>query len=161
MSDPIHHNKCVGVAKNFFTTALIANIDKPEFKASLPQYPYMFSKPLSCIQDPSKRHEFKIGPNNGPEDINFEVELGVMIGKPIEAYAEITKENLNDYIGGYFLLLDYTDKKFLVHDLTNSGPFFMGKCQDDLLVLSDFIEKERIPDCHNVWLELEIGGQVR
>ena len=63
-------------------------------------------------------------------------------------------ENFHDYIGGYFLLLDYTDKTFLINDVKTSGPFFMSKCQDNLLVLSDFIEKEKIEDAHNVHIEL-------
>ena len=57
-------------------------------------------------------------------------------------------ENFHDYIAGYFLLLDYTDKTFLVNDVQTSGPFFMSKCQDNMLVLSDFIEKEEISDAH-------------
>ena len=55
------------------------------------------------------------------------------------AFTEINEHNLHDFIGGYFLLLDYTDKTELLHDFKNSGTFFLGKCQDDFLVLSDFI----------------------
>jgi acylpyruvate hydrolase len=121
----------------------------------------MFSKPLSILQRAEERAEFKLGPNNGDEDVNFEVELGVMIGKRIEAYSEVSVETLHDYIGGYFLLLDYTDKNFLMNDLKNQGTFFLAKCQDDFLVLSDFIEKDKIEDCHKVHLELKVNGEVR
>lgn len=93
---------------------------------TLPKYPYMFSKSLSVMRKAEK--VFRIGPNNGAEDINFEVELGVMLGKKMPAYEQITKETLHDYISGYFLLLDYTDKKHLMHDLKTGGPFFVGKC---------------------------------
>ena len=119
----------------------------------------MFSKSLSVVSKAEK--VFKIGPNNGAEDVNFEVELGVMLGKDMPAYEPITRESLDDYISGYFLLLDYTDKKYLMHDAKTGGPFFVGKCQDGFLVLSDFIPKSKIKDCHNVWLELQINGEVK
>ena len=31
LTDTKHHNKCVGVAKNFFTNAMIANKENPDF----------------------------------------------------------------------------------------------------------------------------------
>ena len=59
------------------------------------------------------------------------------------------------------MLLDYTDKVSAGFDFTNSGPLFLCKCQDDFLVLSDFIPKDAIQDCHEVHIELEISGQLR
>ena len=51
-----------------------------------------------------------------------------MIGKEIEPYTKITPENLEEHIGGYFLLLDYTDKVTAGDDFRNKGTFFVGKC---------------------------------
>ena len=119
----------------------------------------MFSKPLSCLQPTESRDTFKLGPQNGPEDINFEVELGVVIGKTMDE--PFNPIDLHDYIKGYYLLLDYTDKTFLMQDMKNAGPFFIGKCQDNLLVLSDFISKKKIPNCHQVHLELDVNGEMR
>jgi hypothetical protein len=36
LSDPVYHNKCVGVARNFFTGAMKANAANPEFEKTLP-----------------------------------------------------------------------------------------------------------------------------
>ena len=42
-----------------------------------------------------------------------------MIGKEIKPFEEITKDNLDEFIGGYFLLLDYTDMALSMHDFKN------------------------------------------
>ena len=66
LTNPIHHNKCVGVAKNFFNKALEANQANPEVvRKTMPSYPWMFSKPFSILQSAEERDTFKIGPNNG------------------------------------------------------------------------------------------------
>jgi acylpyruvate hydrolase len=62
-----------------------------------------------------------------------------------------------NYIGGYFLLLDMTDKGFLTEAMANGSPWLLSKGQDKFLVLSDFIPIEEIDDPHNVDLELRIN----
>ena len=126
---------------------------------AVPQYPYMFQKPLSCLQE--KSDTFYIPKAIGDEDVNFEVELGVLISSPILPRSTINAQNFLSFIGGYFLLLDYTDKRILVRDATNGGPFTLSKCQDNFLVLSDFISKERIPDPHKVELILKIDDEEK
>ena len=59
------------------------------------------------------------------------------------------------------MLLDYTDKTFLMNDVKTSGPYFLCKAQDNFLVLSEFIEKEKILDAHKVYIELKINGEVK
>ena len=50
ITNPIYKNKCVGVAKNFFTNGKVQNKGNKEFFNGIPKYPYMFSKPLSCLK---------------------------------------------------------------------------------------------------------------
>ena len=50
VTNPQYKNKCVGVAKNFFTNGKVANKDNQAFMDAIPKYPYMFSKPLSCLK---------------------------------------------------------------------------------------------------------------
>ena len=97
----------------------------------------------------------------GPDDVNFEVELGVLFSKKIPINSTLTQESLTNFIEGYFLLLDYTDKKALVRDATSGGPFTESKCQDNFLVLSEFVERDKIEDHHDVMLELKIDGEVK
>ena len=64
-------------------------------------------------------------------------------------------------IGGYFLLLDYTDSEQLKDALQNKVPWFLCKTQDNFMVFSDLIAPEKIDDPHNVELELKVNGQIR
>ena len=50
---------------------------------AIPKYPYMFSKPLSCLKSQDDPNNYYIGRANGPTDIVYEVELGVMFGQDI------------------------------------------------------------------------------
>jgi 2-keto-4-pentenoate hydratase/2-oxohepta-3-ene-1,7-dioic acid hydratase in catechol pathway len=90
--------------------------------------------------------------------IVHEVELGVMLKK---GGYRIPKQDWKDYIGGYFLLLDYTDSLELKEAIAKGGPWLMSKAQDNFLFLSDFIPAEAIDDPHNVELELKINNEVR
>ena len=65
-----------------------------------------------------ERSETFIVPKSiGPDSVNFEVELGVLFSRQIKE-TKVTSSNLLEFIAGYFLLLDYTDKDFLVRDAT-------------------------------------------
>ena len=64
-------------------------------------------------------------------------------------------------IGGYFLLIDYTDFDETKKATQGGLPWYMAKAQDGFLCLSDMIPVEAIEDPHNVELELKINGQVR
>ena len=90
--------------------------------------------------------------------IVHEIELGVMLKKT--GY-KIKRSEWKDYIGGYFLLLDYTDAVFLKESITKCLPWYMAKNQDNFLCLSDLIPAEAIDDPHNVELELKIHNEVR
>ena len=48
-----------------------------------------------------------------------------------------------------------------MNDVKTSGPYFLCKAQDNFLVLSEFIEKEKILDAHKVYIELKINGEVK
>ena len=73
------------MAKNFFTKTLLANPDTP-----VPQYPYMFQKPLSCLQNFNNSETFSVPAALGPDDVNFEVELGVLFGESIPLKSSLT-----------------------------------------------------------------------
>lgn len=64
-------------------------------------------------------------------------------------------------IGGYFLLIDYTDFDETKKATQAGLPWYLSKAQDNFLYLSDFIPADQIQDPHDVELELKINGQVR
>ncbi len=67
------------------------------------------------------------------------------------------KEEWQSHIGGYFLLLDYTDADELKKAVPKGLPWFQSKAQDNFLALSDLIPCEAIDDPHNVDLELKLN----
>ena len=66
-----------------------------------------------------------------------------------------------DDIGGYFLLIDYTDFDELKKATQKGLPWLMAKGQDGFLCLSDLIPADQIDDPHNVELELKINGETK
>jgi 2-keto-4-pentenoate hydratase/2-oxohepta-3-ene-1,7-dioic acid hydratase in catechol pathway len=73
----------------------------------------------------------------------------------------IKRENYLDYIGGYFLVLDLTDRSFQKESKDNSWPWFFAKSQDNFLPISKFVEKNLVKDPHNLDLNLWINGEIR
>jgi len=66
-------------------------------------------------------------------------------------------EDWKEDIGGYFLLLDYTDFDETKKATQNGLPWFKCKAQDGFLYLSDLIPAEAIDNPHDVELELKIN----
>ena len=138
--------KCLGIAKNYFTNAL----KNDPSKVTLPQYPYIFSKSLSCILP--RGENFHLPKSSAPNTINYEVELGVMLSRGGARGA-----GWQQAIGGYFLLIDFTDTSLL----KPGNPWYLSKAQDGFLALSEFIPAEIIADPHKVELELRLNDKTR
>ncbi|TNV75792.1 hypothetical protein FGO68_gene9308 [Halteria grandinella] len=143
--------KCLGIAKNYFTKSL----KNDPSKVVLPKYPLIFSKTLSALQ-PKNSPQFKLPKDSVKNQINHEVELGVMLKK-----GGGKGEGWKNCIGGYFLLLDYSDGLQAKNASEKGTPWFMAKAQDGFLMLSDLIPVEAIEDPHQVELELTINGETR
>lgn len=145
--------------------AMAKNYVAPGSK-DVPAQPLIFTKPHSSIL--YKGENFIL---NAKSQINYEIELGVMIGK---GGKDISKLNTMDHIGGYFLCLDMTDWSMLTNDRKNGFPWeigqmflcgqtkrinfycmkYLGKGMDGFLPISDFIEKNEIHDPHDINLKL-------
>ncbi len=91
-------------------------------KVHLPPYPFIFSKTLSSLIP--KGQGLILPKHSPPNTINYEVELGVMLKK---GGFGVRKEAWRDAIGGYFLLLDYTDGAAVKEAVEKGAPWFLGK----------------------------------
>lgn len=151
MADPIectdflkHCRKIVGVAKNF----------KGEDPNSYPAEPIIFLKvPTTLVKEGN--------PIRIPEGfgvINYEVELGVIIGKEC---SNISEDEVLDHIGGYCLTLDMTAMDTIKRSREKGLPWLNGKSWDTFTPVSDFITKDSITDPHNVSLWLSLDGDVK
>ena len=138
------HPKAIGLAMNYFNPTV------PKEKQSPPKNPVMFQKPLSSLVYKPTNINF-----NNVNSINHEVELGVIVSKKGK---NINSEDYLDYIGGYFLLMDFT---YVTGGLLDKeGPWMLRKGGDDFFVVGDYISPEKISDPHNLHLELKINGFI-
>ena len=77
----------------------------------------------------------------GCQDLNHEVELGIVIGAKASGVSE---EDASKYIGGYALGLDMTARDWQ-NELKKKGmPWSIAKGFDTSCPISSFIEKEKV-----------------
>lgn len=97
---------------------------------------YCLVRPIFIFSLLPHGEPFKVPQYCAGDDINHEVELGVI-------FNGLGKEHpWQDRIGAYVLLLDMTDKVRLMNAVKTKTPFFTGKVQDGFLVLGDLLKKE-------------------
>lgn len=87
---------------------------------------------------------------------DYEVELGVVIGKPLHG---VTLENYTDYIAGYTLFNDYSERYMQIE---TSGQWAKGKGCDTFSPIGPFMATtDEIPDSSNLNLWLKVNGEQR
>lgn len=94
----------------------------------------------------------------GATELHHEVELGIVIGTRA---VDIPEANAMDYVGGYALALDMTDRAAQNRAKTAGLPWSHAKGFDTACPISPFITKDKIPDPQNVDLWLKVNGTVR
>ncbi len=146
LAPPIHKpGKIVCIGLNYRDHAAESNMD-------LPTEPIIFFKATSSI----------VGPNDdliipkGSEKTDWEVELGVVIGKRA---SYVSEEEAMDYVAGYVLHNDYSERTF---QLERSGQWVKGKSCDSFAPLGPcVVTKDEIPDVHNLRLWLKVNGKTK
>jgi len=141
-----HCRKIIGVAKNY-------NGDNPHL---LTPEPILFLKvPTTLVTEGNA-----IRIPEGYEKVNYEVELGVIIGKE---GSNIPEEKVFDHIGGYCLTLDMTAIEVIKGNIGKSLPlpWLLAKSWDTFTPVSEFIPKDSISDPNNVNLWLTLDGEVK
>ncbi len=121
-----------------------------ETNAKVPTEPVLFFKSTTAI----------VGPNDNviipkhSEKTDWEVELAVVIGKKA---SYISKEEADDYIAGYVLHNDVSERAF---QLEKEGQWCKGKGCDTFAPLGPFMAtKDEIKDGNNLPLWLEVNGE--
>ncbi|WP_199118906.1 fumarylacetoacetate hydrolase family protein [Pedobacter sp. ASV28] len=122
-----------------------------ETNSPLPKEPILFFKSTSAI----------VGPNDElvlPKDsskTDWEVELAVVIGKRA---AYVTVEEAQEYIAGYVLLNDYSERAF---QLERNGQWVKGKSCDTFAPMGPFMAtKDEIKDVQQLRLWLSVNGKI-
>ncbi len=121
-----------------------------ETGAAVPKEPPVFPKWNNAILDPGE----PILRPRGEKTLDWEVELGVVIGK-IARF--VPKEKALDYIYGYTIINDVSARDFQFHT-SQWGP---GKMGDTLAPVGPYIaDRTEIPDPHVLSLKTWVNGTL-
>ena len=116
----------------------------------VPKEPVVFFKATTALCGPNDN---VIIPKNSVKT-DWEVELAVVIGKKV---SYITEESAMDYVAGYALHNDYSEREF---QLERGGQWVKGKSCDTFAPLGPFMAtKDEVADPHNLNLWLELNGK--
>lgn len=117
----------------------------------IPNEPVIFFKSNSAIVGPNDN---LVIPKNGSKT-DWEVELAVVIG---ERTSYVSVEEANDYIAGYMLHNDYSERGF---QLDRSGQWVKGKSADTFAPIGPFMAtRDEIDDPHSLDLWLKVNGRL-
>ncbi len=122
-------------------------------KGEVPKPPTVFSKAITTITGPHA--DIPIDPAVS-EEIDWEVELGVVIGK---AGVNITKEDAFDHVFGYMVINDVTAR-----DIQSDwgGQYFKGKSLDSSCPSGPWVvTRDEVADPQALTLRLTVNGTVK
>ena len=109
-----------------------------------------FNKQTSCIAGPFDAIERGV-----TEKLDYEVELGVVIGKPAK---RVTQSNARDHVFGYFVANDVSARDWQFHSPT----FTMGKSFDTHGPIGPWIvTADEVVDPHALELRCLVNGKLR
>ena len=125
-------------------------------------FPYVFMKPATTYNDPEAAIQI---PRVSPDYIDYECELGVIIGKTCRHASE---QNALDYVAGYTVVNDISDRKYRPfpnrEERAKDGFFdwLHGKWHDGFCPMGPCISAANaIPDPQMLKLTQHINGELR
>ncbi|XP_060064544.1 acylpyruvase FAHD1, mitochondrial-like [Ylistrum balloti] len=139
--------KILAIGRNYKSHA--AELNNP-----IPKSPLVFIKPTTSYITEGQRIKFPPGCN----ELHHEVELGVVIGK---GGNNISEANAMEHVGGYVLALDMTARDLQDFAKKNGHPWALAKSWDTSCPVSNFIEKNKIPDPSSLNLWLKVNGEMK
>ncbi|KAL8714871.1 MAG: hypothetical protein Q9220_001384 [cf. Caloplaca sp. 1 TL-2023] len=128
-----------------------------ELNSARPKKPFFFLKPPSSILPPAS------GPVLRPKGVNlhYEVELALIMGKPLRDHDPQDAKGAIDAVDGYALAIDMTARNVQDEAKRKGLPWSIAKGFDTFLPMSEYVPKSRIRDPHDVELWLSVNGQVK
>ncbi len=140
---------CVGAVGKFIGIGLNYSDHAAESGMPVPVEPILFMKATSAICGPNDN---VIIPR-GSLKTDWEVELGVVIGKPA---SYVTEEEALSHVGGYCVINDLSERAF---QLEGTGQWVKGKSADTFGPIGPWlVTPDEIPDAQKLHLWLELDG---
>ena len=148
---PIVPPKIICLARNYSAHAEEMGIDP----SKLPPFPPLFLKPSSSVIGPGE----KIVIPRQTQDVHHEVELAIVIGKRGKS---IARENVDEYIFGYTILLDITARDIQSKAKEKGHPWFVAKGFDTFCPIGPLIvTSDEIKDPHSLAIRLKVNDEIR
>ncbi|GAB1363872.1 fumarylacetoacetate hydrolase family protein [Rhodobacter sp.] len=142
---------CVAGTGKFMCIGLNYADHAAESGMKVPPEPVLFMKANSAI----------CGPNDpiiiprGSEKTDWEVELGIVIGKPAKY---VTEAEALDHVAGYCVINDVSERSYQAE---RSGQWTKGKSCDNFGQTGPWlVTKDEVPDPQNLKMWLTVDGQT-
>jgi 2-keto-4-pentenoate hydratase/2-oxohepta-3-ene-1,7-dioic acid hydratase in catechol pathway len=143
---------CVGAIGKMVCIGLNYSDHAAETGAKPPPEPIIFMKANSAICGPNDDTE---KPRRA-EALDWEVELGVVIGKTAKYVSEA---DALDYVAGYCVVNDVSERDFQAN---RSGTWTKGKSCDTFGPTGPWlVTRDEVPDPQNLAMRLDVNGERR
>lgn len=140
-------SKLVCVALNYR-----AHAEEGEFE--LPPAPVIFFKPSTSMVG----HGQPVVRPARSMRLDYEVELGVVIGKRVR---DLAAEQWLEAVAGYTVINDITARDLQLEAIEANVPWDRSKGFDTFAPLGPYlVTPDEVPDPHNLDLEIRVGGRV-
>ena len=139
---------CVGSVGKVICVGLNYRDHAVEANMAIPSEPILFLKPTSSIV--GANDDVEIPP--GAEKTDWEVELGVVIGKPGKY---VPLEHALDHVAGYCVVNDVSERSY---QLERGGQWDKGKGCDTFAPIGPWlVTRDEVPDTQtlDLWLEID------
>ncbi len=141
---------CVGGVGKFICIGLNYADHAAESGMELPEEPVVFFKATSSIIGPNDVVDI---PRNSVKT-DWEVELGVVIGKPAKYVSEA---DALDHVAGFCVINDLSERDFQLH---RSGQWVKGKSADTFGPIGPWlVTRDEVPNPQNLSMYLDVNGR--
>ena len=135
--------KFVGIGLNYSDHA-------EETGAKAPSEPIVFMKATSSVNGPNDDIEI----TSYSKKLDWEVELGIVIGKEAK---NISEKDSSNYILGYCLVNDISEREWQIEKM---GQWVKGKSHDTFGPIGPYlVTSDEIKDVNNLNLSLDVNGK--
>ena len=141
---------CITKPGKFIAIGLNFSDHAAETGAEPPSEPITFMKATSSINGPND--DIELVP--GSKKLDWEVELGIIIGKETKHISEDQSQN---YILGYCLVNDISEREWQIEKM---GQWVKGKSNDTFGPIGPYlVTKDEISNVNNLNLSLDVNGK--
>jgi 2-keto-4-pentenoate hydratase/2-oxohepta-3-ene-1,7-dioic acid hydratase in catechol pathway len=140
---------CVGGSRKFICVGLNYSDHAAETNAVVPPEPIIFMKSPHAIVGPDDDVEIP----RGSQKTDWEVELGVVIGKTAKYVSE---DEALDYVAGYCVVNDLSEREFQIE---RQGQWVKGKSCDTFGPIGPWlVTRDEVADPQQLSMWLEVDG---